>query len=220
MVPFLQFIRVPDLFYETHKERLPKYVTIEDNFGNIFPGETWIISSEYVVIETTVRNFFKIYTYRFFAIVRLTYLSNGRFKLFVPDNTYYFRDHSPIPGLLPFNYKGPDIWGKFDSVGMYEYDGFVRNNRCTRISRKKAIEEEEEEAYRKHLEELFEEESEEAERSDDSFDSESLPLLPSIRSFKLCSGAKEIRSRTNRYILTNGLQVSSRSRKNLTISDW
>lgn len=133
LIRFQGFIRLPRLFYATHKDSVPQYVTIEDKFGNKFNGEIWDLGPDDMVIMTNVRKIFNIYTYRFFAIVRLTYISKGRFKLFVPDNTNYFRTHRTIPGLLPYNYKGPDMSGKFDSVGMYEYEGCIRRRRWEEI---------------------------------------------------------------------------------------
>lgn len=91
---------------------------MEDKFRNNFDGEIVISWNESVFIDTDTRKIIWLYTYRRFAIVKLTYKSKGRFELFVPDSTRYWDTHD-TPELLPF--EGRIVHhSEFDSVGMYK----------------------------------------------------------------------------------------------------
>lgn len=114
---------------------MPRKVVLKDKLGHNFNGELYADEWGKPIIVINGENIIGTYTYRRFAIVRLTYKAKGNFLMFVPESTHYFLFHPPIPGLLNYEVDtiNHDHQFEFDSIGMYDSNAARNKKRGIRF---------------------------------------------------------------------------------------
>lgn len=117
-------------FYQKYSKTFPSKVTLEDKFGSTFDWKIVSDESGREFIVTNTVGVYRLYSYKKYAIARLTYMSKGKFKLFVPDSSDYFDEDGPFAGSeeVEFETESEDdeiSHDKHDISNETEMDGYM-----------------------------------------------------------------------------------------------
>lgn len=115
---------IPKGFYDKYSSKLPSKLTIANKFGDTILARIKIDDSGRPYMLTNSEFVCTLYGYKDQAFGRLTYLSRGNFKLFVPVSSHYFDKYGPFIGANDMESEaGSDDDELTDKEQSHSHDG-------------------------------------------------------------------------------------------------